>query len=84
MYFIKLFSDMPLSVIYYLLEVGKNGEYEMVGQYPKDNPGLQEKYFCENYCVCLSLTECFTGKHRLTDFGKKFLNFIGDSYQVHE
>ncbi len=72
---------MPPSVIYYLLELYKNGESEMVGQYPKDNLELQEKYFCENYCVCLSLTECFTGKLRLTEFGKQFIDFIDESYQ---
>ena len=81
LYFIKLFSDMPLSVISYLLEIYKTGESGIIGQYPKDNPKLQEKYFCENYCVCRSLTECFTGKHKLTEFGKKFIDFIGDAYQ---
>ena len=81
LYFVKLFSDMPLSVISYLLEIYKTGESEMVGQYPRDNKDLHERYFCENYCVCLSLTECFTGKPKLTEFGKKFIDFIGTEYQ---
>lgn len=81
LYYIKLFSDMPLSVISYLFEIYNIGEAEMIGQYPKEDSELQDKYFCENYCVCLSLIECFSGKHRLTDFGKQFIDFIGDYYQ---
>lgn len=82
LYFIKLFSDMPLSVIYYLLNLYKTGDAEVISGYPENDLEKQNEYFCSNYCVCLSLTECFSGKHKLTDFGKRFIDFIGDSYQA--
>lgn len=81
LYFIKVFSDMPLSVIYYLLNIYKTGEAEVISGYPVNDNKKQEDYFCSNYCTCLSLTECFSGKHKLTEFGKQFINFIGNSFQ---
>ena len=81
-YFIKLFSDMPLSVVDYLLTMSKNNALSLVGQYPSEyDLEAQEKYFCENYCVCYSLTEVFSGNARLTVMGRQFLDFIGDNYQ---
>lgn len=80
LYFIKLFSDMPIPVISYLVEFLKTKEVDVIGVYPESEE-LQEKYFCENYCNCLSLIECFSGKFRLTSLGIHFLNFIGDKYQ---
>ena len=81
LYFIKLFSDMPLSVLYYLLNLYKKGEAEVINGYPVNDSEKQEEYFCSNYCVCLSLTECYSGKFKLTDLGKSFIDFIGDKYQ---
>ncbi|MBD5408321.1 MAG: hypothetical protein HDR54_02845 [Treponema sp.] len=81
-YFIKLFSDMPLSVVDYLLTMSKNNALSLVGQYPSEyDLEAQEKYFCKNYCVCYSLTEVFSGNARLTVMGRQFLDFIGDNYQ---
>ena len=82
MYFIRLFSDMLLSVVDYLLTMSKNNTLSLVGQYPSEyDLETQEKYFCENYCVCYSLTEVFSGNARLTVMGRHFLDFIGDNYQ---
>ncbi len=81
LYFIKIFSDMPLSVLYYLLNLYKSGESEVINGYPENDIEKQEEYFCSNYCACLSLTECYSGKHKITDMGKRFIDFIGDKYQ---
>ncbi len=81
LFFIKLFSEMPLSVIYYLARIYTHGEVDVISGYPEANSEMQEEYFCANYCVCLSLTECFSGKHKLTELGKQFIDYIGDSYQ---
>lgn len=81
LYFIKLFSDMPISVIDYLLNIRQKGSLPMVGSYPEENPEKDLAYFNDNYCVCLSLTEVFSGGVKLTRRGEQFLNFIGDEYQ---
>lgn len=77
LFFIKLFSDMPISVLHYLFEINKNGESDLVREYLRDNA----KYFYDNYLVCLSLTEIYKGKVKLTELRKKIIDFIGDTYQ---
>lgn len=81
LHFIKLFSDMSLSVIIYLFNISKKEQIDLVDQYLKDN-NAQEQYSCENYCIGLSLIEVFsTGNPVPTEFGKQFLDFIGEEYQ---
>lgn len=84
LYFIKLFSDMPISTIEYLLKIQREGGLPMVGTYPVFNPENDLTYFNENYCVCLSLTEVFSGSVKLTRRGEQFIDFIGTEYQKRE